>query len=325
MRSGFGGYPRGARDRTASRSPASRDACQPKSCNRPYPRRCRRRRLHRRRWLDPRRRRPQTPRPHPVPRSRASSTRPAPTRSSSGSTSPAASSHPSSSPPTSRCSPSTATGRWCSSSRTRRRRHARDGIMTSPPVRTGKLTEDQVQSLLELAIRDGGLGSARAEYQNPLVADAPTATFTLNADGAAKTVSVVALGMEDQELTADSAIKRRWPRSATGSATSMPGLAPERALRADRVSRRAPGAAGPRGCRDPRLAVDRPHPRRLLAAQATRTCSRRAPRRSRPSRRPRSGSTGSRTGSRRDLPPRRRGKVYSFVLRPLLPDERRDR
>src|SRR6478752_6765919 len=50
-----------------------------------------------------------------------------------------------------------------------------------------------------------GLGSARAEYQNPLVADAPTATFTLNADGAAKTVSVVALGMEDQELTADSA------------------------------------------------------------------------------------------------------------------------
>ena len=34
-----------------------------------------------------------------------------------------------------------------------------DGIMTSPPVRTGKLTEDQVQSLLEVAIRDGGLGA----------------------------------------------------------------------------------------------------------------------------------------------------------------------
>ena len=33
-----------------------------------------------------------------------------------------------------------------------------DGIMTSPPVRTGKLTEDQVQALLEVAIRDGGLG-----------------------------------------------------------------------------------------------------------------------------------------------------------------------
>ena len=83
-----------------------------------------------------------------------------------------------------------------------------DGVMTSPPVRTGKLTEDQVQALLEVAIRDGGLGSARAEYQNPLVADAPTAVFMLNADGAEKTVSVVALGMEDQELNADSAIKQ---------------------------------------------------------------------------------------------------------------------
>ncbi|HEU0242272.1 MAG TPA: hypothetical protein VFQ75_00110 [Candidatus Limnocylindrales bacterium] len=83
-----------------------------------------------------------------------------------------------------------------------------DGIMTGQPVRTAKLTEEQVQSLLELAIRDGGLGSARAEYQNPLVADAATAVFTLNADGAAKTVSVVALGMEDQEVNADTAIKK---------------------------------------------------------------------------------------------------------------------
>jgi hypothetical protein len=83
-----------------------------------------------------------------------------------------------------------------------------DGIMTGQPVRSGTLTEAQVQALLEFAIRDGGLGTARAEYQNPLVADAPTAVFTLNADGATKTVSVVALGMEDQELTADTAIKQ---------------------------------------------------------------------------------------------------------------------
>jgi hypothetical protein len=83
-----------------------------------------------------------------------------------------------------------------------------DGIAVAPPLRTAKLTEDQVQSLLEAAIRDGGLGAARAEYQNPLVADAPTAVFTINADGASKTVSVVALGMEDAQPNADSAIKK---------------------------------------------------------------------------------------------------------------------
>lgn len=82
-----------------------------------------------------------------------------------------------------------------------------DNLMVSQPVRTLKLTEDQVQQLLEYAIRDGALGIAKAEYQNPLVADAPTAVFTLNADGAEKTVSVVALGMEDQEMTADTATK----------------------------------------------------------------------------------------------------------------------
>lgn len=83
-----------------------------------------------------------------------------------------------------------------------------DGIFVGQPVRTGKLTEDQIQSLLEYAIRDGGLGTARAEYQNPLVADAPTAVFTLNADGAEKTVAVVALGMEDMEPNADTPIKQ---------------------------------------------------------------------------------------------------------------------
>jgi hypothetical protein len=83
-----------------------------------------------------------------------------------------------------------------------------DGVVASPPLRTAKLTEEQVQALLEAAIRDGGLGVARAEYQNPLVADAPTAVFTLNADGASRTVSVVALGMEDSQPNADTAIKQ---------------------------------------------------------------------------------------------------------------------
>jgi hypothetical protein len=83
-----------------------------------------------------------------------------------------------------------------------------DGITRGPALRTAQLTEEQVQSLLEVALRDGGLGAARAEYQNPLVADAPTAVFTINADGAEKTVSVMALGMDDPEPNADTAIKK---------------------------------------------------------------------------------------------------------------------
>jgi len=83
-----------------------------------------------------------------------------------------------------------------------------DGVITGQPVKTATLTEAQVQDLLEYALRDGGLGAARADYQNPLVADAPTAVFTLNADGATKTVSVVALGMDDPQPNADSAIKQ---------------------------------------------------------------------------------------------------------------------
>ena len=75
------------------------------------------------------------------------------------------------------------------------------------PSGPAKLTEAQVQDLLEFALADGGLAIARADYQNPLVADAPTAIFEINADGATKKVSVVALGMDDQQPGPDTAIK----------------------------------------------------------------------------------------------------------------------
>ena len=60
-----------------------------------------------------------------------------------------------------------------------------------------------------------GSPTARAEYQNPLVADASTAVFEINADGIEKTVSVVALGMEDMEPNADTAIKQAMNELAT--------------------------------------------------------------------------------------------------------------
>jgi hypothetical protein len=69
-------------------------------------------------------------------------------------------------------------------------------IVRDVPFRTTVLSEEQVQALLEFALNDGALGIARESYENNLVADAPTAIFTINAGGLSKTVSVYALGLE---------------------------------------------------------------------------------------------------------------------------------
>ena len=58
------------------------------------------------------------------------------------------------------------------------------------------MNEEQIQTLLEFALGEGGLGAARAEYLDMMVSDASTAVFTVNAGGLAKTVSVYALGLE---------------------------------------------------------------------------------------------------------------------------------
>jgi hypothetical protein len=66
------------------------------------------------------------------------------------------------------------------------------------PFRTAKLSEDQVQDLLTAALGEFGLGVARPDYPNDLVADAGTAVFTVNAGGLKKTVSIYALGLEGE-------------------------------------------------------------------------------------------------------------------------------
>ena len=65
------------------------------------------------------------------------------------------------------------------------------------PLRTARLSEDQIQELLEQALVQGGLGTARAEYPNPMVADAPSTFFTIDAGGVNKTVTIQALGMDN--------------------------------------------------------------------------------------------------------------------------------
>ncbi|MCI0584758.1 MAG: hypothetical protein L0227_18040 [Chloroflexi bacterium] len=70
-----------------------------------------------------------------------------------------------------------------------------DGISRAPGYQTANLSEDEIQAFLAFAVVDGGLGVARASYSGP-GADLPTATFTINAGGQRKTVSVMGLGME---------------------------------------------------------------------------------------------------------------------------------
>lgn len=64
------------------------------------------------------------------------------------------------------------------------------------PFRTLKLTEDQMQQVLGFALGEGGLGVARASYENNMISDAPTTVFTVDAGGLKKTVSIYALGMD---------------------------------------------------------------------------------------------------------------------------------
>jgi hypothetical protein len=73
-----------------------------------------------------------------------------------------------------------------------------DNVSVGVPLRTALLGEDQVQKLLEYALTDGGLAIAKTDYQNPMIADVPTAVFTINAANDSKTVSVMGLGMEAQ-------------------------------------------------------------------------------------------------------------------------------
>ncbi len=73
-----------------------------------------------------------------------------------------------------------------------------DGIGRGTPYRTARMSEPQVQALLQQAINEGALGIARAQYMNNRVADAPTTTFTIHAGGLDKTVSAYGLGIDPQ-------------------------------------------------------------------------------------------------------------------------------
>ena len=83
-----------------------------------------------------------------------------------------------------------------------------DGLMRQNPFFTARMSEGQIQDLLRYALAEGGLGSARAQYDAP-VADVPTTTFTVNAGGLSKSVAINALGFET-EGDPDARIKKAF-------------------------------------------------------------------------------------------------------------------
>jgi hypothetical protein len=67
------------------------------------------------------------------------------------------------------------------------------GIVRTIPWRTAKLDESQIQDLLEFALGAGGLGAARDSYLADNIADAPNTIFTIRAGGIDKVVTINAL------------------------------------------------------------------------------------------------------------------------------------
>jgi hypothetical protein len=107
-----------------------------------------------------------------------------------------------------------------------------DGVVRSARFKTARLTEVQVQELLEFAIGPSGLGIARAQYDPCCVADAPSTTFILRAGGLKKEVSVGALDFDDPQPGPDSLVRKAFKglaerlRNLERSGIPSPAFAP---------------------------------------------------------------------------------------------------
>jgi hypothetical protein len=74
-----------------------------------------------------------------------------------------------------------------------------------PRLAVATMNAEQMDALLTFAINAGGLGSAKPQYINPLVADAPDTIFSIATDDVTKTVTAQALGMADDASSPDPA------------------------------------------------------------------------------------------------------------------------
>jgi hypothetical protein len=87
------------------------------------------------------------------------------------------------------------------------------GVTHHVPWRTAKLDEGQIQELLDFAITQGALGTARDVYMAN-IADAPSTIFTLSAGGLEKVVSINALS-EDNSQGPDALARAAFFKLAT--------------------------------------------------------------------------------------------------------------
>jgi hypothetical protein len=196
-----------------------------------------------------------------------------------------------------------------------------DNIAVGYPLRTVVLSEAQVQDLLEFALKDGGLAIAKTDYQNPMVADAPTAVFTINAADDSKTVSAVALGMDAQpgpdtivlkQLATLAERLRDFDRggtftSAAYEATAYRGVILEQqGLQGVQVREWPWDAIAPADFKLPADANMLPQGTRTLTPDEARAV----------------GVEGFENGVSNGIYLKSSdGKLYSLVIRPLLPDE----
>jgi hypothetical protein len=190
-------------------------------------------------------------------------------------------------------------------------------IILSVPFQTVRLTEEQIQSLLAFAIGPGGLGIARARYDNMFVADASTAVFTIVAGGTTKTVSAYALGMDSGQAGPDSIILAQLASLRTrlfGFANDVGG---EKTWSPDRYR----GILGDDATEPP---VDWPWPA-IRAADFLMRVGPDAPRFPIRTMTPAEvavlGLTGIEGGMQGLALRDAAGNIYSFRLRPILPDE----
>lgn len=190
-------------------------------------------------------------------------------------------------------------------------------LIVLAPFRTARLDEADVQAFLRFALADSGLGIARASYTPGNVADAPTATFTVNAGGLSKTVAVEALGFDnpqspDAPILAAMAKLGDVVRDFGSSVEDETTWVPDRwrgVLTPDALN---PPTAWPWPDIAPAEFVQRPEPdapqfpvRTMTPAEIDALGL--------------DGIEGGFSGLSLTGPD---GKVYFFALRPLLPDER---
>lgn len=187
-------------------------------------------------------------------------------------------------------------------------------VNRSVPFQTIRLSEDGIQALLELALGPGGLGAAVGPYAGH-VADLPATIFTVNTDGRAKQVSVTALSPDMHD-----------PKDAL-IVTALAGLAERFRTFGNDIAGEEPYQ--PSAYRGVLSSIDQPfgevvawpwpdvEPGDFVSGQnefyQTRTMT--------PDEVAALNIPGA-SGGLIGLNLQKGGKVYSFALRPLLPDEK---